>query len=90
MLSVGGTVLSEAEEQKARKQTEQLQVDIQQISRTTAPIGRILGFISCLWRFFPDFLSDFIQEDMDSMQTEYEIWNDELTKNTLLINQGTK
>lgn len=69
------TVLSEAEEQKARKQTEQLQGDIQQISRTTAPIGRIL---------------DFIQEDMDSMQTEYELWNDELTKNTLLINQGTK
>ena len=49
------TVLSEAEEQKARKQTEQLQGDIQQISRTTAPIGRILGFISCLWRFFQIF-----------------------------------
>ena len=37
------SVISEADEQKTKKQTEQLQAEIQQISRISAPIGRILG-----------------------------------------------
>ena len=36
-------VISEAEQERTKKQIEKLQADIQQISRTTAPIGRVLG-----------------------------------------------
>ena len=38
-----GVVISEAEQERTKKQIEKLQGEIQQISRTTAPIGRVLG-----------------------------------------------
>ena len=41
-------VISEAEQERNKKQIEKLQADIQQISRTTAPIGRVLGTFSIL------------------------------------------
>ena len=37
-------VMSEAEEVKHKKQIEKIRSEIQQISRTAAPIGRVLGF----------------------------------------------
>ena len=33
---------------------------------------------------------DFIQEDMDSMENEFEQWTQELTKNQNIIQQGAK
>jgi len=33
---------------------------------------------------------DFIQEDMDSMENEFEQWTQELTKNQKIIQQGAK
>jgi len=69
------SVMSEAEETKHKKRIEKIRSEIQQISRTAAPIGRVL---------------DFIQEDMDSMENEFEQWTQELTKNQNIIQQGAK
>lgn len=69
------SVMSEAEETKHKKRIEKIRSEIQQISRTAAPIGRVL---------------DFIQEDMDSMENEFEEWTQELTKNQNIIQQGAK
>jgi len=68
-------VMSEAEETKHKKRIEKIRSEIQQISRTAAPIGRVL---------------DFIQEDMDSMENEFEQWTQELTRNQNIIQQGAK
>lgn len=68
-------VMSEAEEGKHKKRIEKIRSEIQQISRTAAPIGRVL---------------DFIQEDMDSMENEFEQWTQELIKNQNIIKQGAK
>ena len=39
------SVMSEAEETKHKKRIEKIRSEIQQISRTAAPIGRVLGMI---------------------------------------------
>ena len=39
------SVMSEAEETKHKKRIEKIRSEIQQISRTAAPIGRVLGTI---------------------------------------------
>lgn len=70
-----GVVISEAEQERTKKQIEKLQGEIQQISRTTAPIGRVL---------------DFIQEDMESMKKEFDSWTEELVQNQALINKGSQ
>jgi len=68
-------VVSEAEQERAKKQIEMIQAEIQQITRTTQPIGRVL---------------DFIQEDMESMKKEFEMWSDELVRNQAQINKGSE
>merc|ERR1712147_288719 len=45
------------------------------ITRTTQPIGRVL---------------DFIQEDMESMKKEFEMWSEELIRNQAQINKGSE
>lgn len=63
-------VVSEADQEKIKKQIDTLKSEIQTITRTTAPIGRVL---------------DFIQEDVDAMQSEYDQWTIELEQNLHLL-----
>ena len=66
-----------------------IQAEIQQITRTTQPIGRVLGkFDICV--LFIHFPPDFIQEDMESMKKEFEMWSDELVRNQAQINKGSE
>jgi len=66
------SVISQAEEEKLRVQFSTIRGEIQSITRTTAPIGRVL---------------DFIQEDVDAMQNEYDLWTEELENNLAQIKQ---
>ena len=83
-------VMSEAEETKHKKRIEKIRSEIQQISRTAAPIGRVLGMILISVIDITYMFLDFIQEDMDSMENEFEQWTQELTRNQNIIQQGAK
>ncbi|CAG5110540.1 Oidioi.mRNA.OKI2018_I69.chr2.g4931.t1.cds [Oikopleura dioica] len=65
--------ISEAEQKKIEKQIGKMKADVQAITAQLPPVAHVL---------------DLFQEDLDSMQTEYDQWSAELRKNTTLLNEA--